>query len=152
MIFMDLLVEKIHNGTVIDRIEAFSSLRVLEILNLNSKNKDSSKYRIAAVINVPSKKLGKKDILKIEGKTLSPDEVNKIALISPSATVNLIENEKVASKNTVTLPKEISKIASCPNPNCVSHNDKSISRFQNEDGNLRCRFCERVFEANELIL
>lgn len=151
---MDLLVEKIQNGTVIDRISSFSSLRVLEILNLASQSGStpSHQYRIAAVINVPSKKLGRKDILKIEGKTLNSQEVNKIALLCPNATVNLIENSKVTSKKQVELPQEISKIALCPNPNCVSHSDKSISKFVGEDKKFRCHFCERVFLANELIL
>jgi aspartate carbamoyltransferase regulatory subunit len=151
---MDLLVEKIQNGTVIDRIEAFGSLRVLEILGLTQANglKPSHQHRIAAVMNVPSKKLGKKDILKIEGKILSGEEVDKIALVSPKATVNLIEGGKVSSKRQVELPKEISKIASCPNPTCASNGSRQISKFKNEGGKLRCHFCERVFEANELII
>ncbi|MFH0927728.1 MAG: aspartate carbamoyltransferase regulatory subunit [Candidatus Micrarchaeota archaeon] len=151
---MDLLVEKISQGTVIDRIDAFSSLRVLEILGLapSGGQAPAHQYRIAAVINVPSKKMGKKDILKIEGKTLSKDEADKIALISPQATINLVEDSKVSSKTKVSLPKEIFQIASCPNPNCISHNNKPISKFQNEGGKLRCHFCEMVFEANELIL
>jgi len=151
---MDLLVEKIQNGTVIDRISAFSSLRVLEILNLTTQEgiPPAHQFRIAAVINVPSKKMGKKDILKIEGKTLTKEEVNKIALICPQATVNLISNSKVESKTTVSLPKEITKIAACPNPNCVANSDKSISRFTNEHSSLRCHFCERVFSAHELLI
>jgi len=149
---MDLLVERIHNGTVIDRIAPFNSIRVLEILNLNSGQTESHKYRIAAVINVPSKKSGRKDILKIEGKILSAREVNKIALVSPKAVVNIIENEKVISKKSVELPKEISGLAFCPNPNCVSHCNKSVCRFKAGGGKFRCHFCERVFDANELIL
>lgn len=147
---MDLLVEKIRNGTVIDRISAFSSSRVLEILRLSSE--PNPNFRIVSLINVPSKKTGKKDVLKIEGKILSPEEVNKIALICPSATVNIIENFKVISKSAVSLPSEISKIASCPNPNCVANSGRVFSRFTNENSAFRCRFCERVFLAHELIL
>jgi len=151
---MSLLVEKIIKGSVIDRLEVFSSLRVLEILGLSQKNSPESvhKYRIVALINVPSKKMGRKDILKIDGHLINSSEANKISLICPNATVNIIENAKVISKKNVQLPKEICSIALCPNPNCISFNNKLISKFTTENKKLRCHFCERVFEAHELIL
>ena len=97
---MPLLIERIQEGTVIDRIQAFRGIRVLEILKLippNSKQGEM-KARIALVINVPSHHMGRKDILKIEGRELQPAEVNKIALIAPQARLNLIRDGKVAKK------------------------------------------------------
>ncbi len=151
---MGLLVEKITEGSVIDRLEVFSSLRVLEILGLSQKNSNGSVHnsKIVALMNVPSKKMGRKDILKIAGHLIDSSEANKISLICPNATVNIIKNSKIISKENVQLPKEIHAIALCPNPNCISFNNKLISKFTTENKKLRCHFCERVFEAHELIL
>lgn len=160
---MPLLVERIEHGTVIDRIEAFAGIRVLEILKLvpsNAQGKEAQaagskqeiSNRIALVINVPSKHMGRKDILKIEGREIKANEVNKIALVAPRARLNLIRAGKVVQKTDVKLPPRLEDIAACPNPACISRAEKNASIFATENGRLRCIYCERLFSTYELIV
>ena len=82
----ELYVKKIKNGTVIDHISAGYALDVLKILNIKGKESNT----VGVVMNVQSKNIEKKDMVKIEGRELKPEEVDKIALISPNATINII--------------------------------------------------------------
>ena len=113
----ELIVSKIRNGTVIDHIPAGTALQVLNILGITGREG----YRVALVMNVDSKKLGKKDIVKVENRELKSEEVNKIALIAPTATINIIRDYKVIEKVKVRLPDMIENIIKCPNPICVSN-------------------------------
>ncbi len=112
-----LMVRKIEAGTVIDHIPAGRALDVLRILGITGKEG----YTVAVVINVPSKKLGKKDIVKIEWIELSQDQVDRIAIVAPSATINLIRNWKVVKKRRVELEDKLVSILKCPNPNCITN-------------------------------
>jgi aspartate carbamoyltransferase regulatory subunit len=107
---MPLIVEKIENGTVIDHIPAGLGLKVLDILKIDR----SYEARVALMMNVPSKKVGKKDIVKVEGKLLDDKSVNKIALVAPNATLNIIKNSNVVEKKIVQLPKELRGALSVP--------------------------------------
>ncbi len=110
---MPLKVEKISEGTVIDHIKAGAGTRVLSILsNAYPLNKMA-----ALIINAPSKKFGRKDIVKIEGKMVSQEMANLIALVSPGATVNIVKGGEVEKKYDVVLPKEVKEYGKCPNPN-----------------------------------
>ncbi len=171
---MPLLVERIEQGTVIDRIEAFAGIHVLEILKLvpsnqaarqseASGNEKSSRspaspakpdlaHRVALVINVPSRHMGRKDILKIEGREIKPVEANKIALIAPRARLNVIRAGKVVQKVDVKLPSKLEDIAACPNPSCISRLEREASVFSAEKGRLRCAYCERLFSTYELVV
>ena len=155
---MQLLVENLENGTVIDRIGAFRGIEVLRILQLvppegkMDPETSGADTRIALVINVPSKRIGRKDILKIEGRRLGTQEVNRIALICPQARLNIIENGKVVEKKDVKLPRELVGVARCPNPRCISNESRVDGHFAVEPEGIRCRYCERRFHANELVL
>jgi aspartate carbamoyltransferase regulatory subunit len=86
--------EKIQYGTVIDHITAGKGTKVIEALDLHRGDKT-----VSMMMNVKSKKLGKKDIVKIEGVHLNPKEIaSKISSIAPKATVNLIKDSKVLNK------------------------------------------------------
>lgn len=111
------IIRKIREGTVIDHIPAGRALKVLGVLGLTGEEG----MMIALIMNVPSQKLGKKDLVKIEGKFLDPREIDKIALIAPSATINVIEDYKVVSKWKVTLPDTIRNLIKCPNPSCITN-------------------------------
>ena len=115
-----LLVRKIREGTVIDHIPAGSALDVIRILGINVKNGD----RVAIIINTDSEKYGKKDIVKIEKRELTMDEVNIIALIAPNATINIIRNYRVVRKEKVKIPDHVENIVRCSNPNCISNLDR----------------------------
>ncbi|HDD31507.1 MAG TPA: aspartate carbamoyltransferase regulatory subunit [Thermococcus litoralis] len=141
----ELKVSAINKGTVIDHIPAGRGLKVLEILNLSE---DST---ILVAINVRSRKLGRKDIIKVEGKILNEEEVNKIALIAPTATVNIIENWEVTEKRKVEIPDEIIGIIECANPNCITHYEKVKPKFKvvsKKPLKLKCHYCERTMEED----
>ncbi len=106
-------------------------------------------------MNVPSKRVGKKDIVKIENKTLGKEEVNKIALIAPHATWNVIKDFKVTKKNEIELPKTLEGILKCPNPKCVTNMNEPVkSKFKVEEKEpvkLRCVYCERLFGLEDVL-
>lgn len=146
-----LLVRRIREGTVIDHIDAGKALLVLKALGITGREGNV----ITVAMNVPSVKLGKKDIIKIENRLLAVDETNKIALIAPRATINIVGEYRVKEKRRVELPDLLIGVFSCPNPSCVSNAEKSIaSRIEvidREKQKLRCWYCGRMLEANELI-
>ena len=95
-----ILVRKIREGTVIDHIPAGKAFTVLRILGLMSKP-DS---RLAIIVNTDSRKLGRKDIIKVEGRFIKGELINKIALIAPNATINIIKDFKIIEKFRSTFP------------------------------------------------
>src|SRR3989304_6798178 len=103
----DIKVEKIREGTVIDHITSGQALNVLRILGIT---KDYPTTAVTVAMNVPSRKGGRKDIVKIEGRELKSDEVGKITLISPNATINIIRSMEVFSKMKVSLPGVIDSV------------------------------------------
>jgi aspartate carbamoyltransferase regulatory subunit len=140
-------VDKIEMGTVVDHIKAGKASKVMRLLEIG----ENYPHRVAIVLNVPSKKTKTKDILKIEGKLVSDESANLIALVSPGATVNIIKGSKIEKKYEVSLPKEVRGIARCPNPNCITI-EVARTYFAKEDGeSYRCHFCERLFKAEELV-
>ncbi len=141
-----ITVEKISNGTVIDHIAGGMGRKVLSLLGIE----ENYPYRVALMINVPSKKMGKKDIVKIEGIFVSEEKADIIALVSPHATVNIIKNEKVEKKFNAELPEKIST-GKCPNPNCITNSERGVEEFRKENGMYRCVFCERLFRGQELV-
>ena len=118
----DLTVRRIKNGTVIDHIDEGKGLQVLDALDINAGKGDV----ITIALNVPSGKLKKKDIIKVESKFLEQDDTNKLAVISPSATVNIIKNYQLIEKRRVSLPNEIERIFRCSNPDCVTNSKEHI--------------------------
>ncbi len=142
-----LKVDTIEQGTVIDHIKAGKGEKVLRMLGID----EDYTYRVALVMNVSSKEKGKKDIVKIEGKEVSERNANKIALISPSATINIIKNEKVIKKFKVELPKDLTDAGKCPNPNCITNHEVSIQMFKLEKDRYRCHYCERSATPEELV-
>lgn len=144
---MPLMVEKISEGTVIDHIKAGAGTRVLSILS----NAYPLSKVAALIINAPSKKHGRKDIVKIEGVFLDEKTANRVSLIAPEATINIIRNSKVVEKRRVRMPKIISGILKCPNPRCITNIERAETAFLAVDGShLRCRHCERLFSPEEL--
>ncbi len=137
-----LKVQKIENGTVIDHVDAGKAWEVVKLLGI-----EEYAGTVTLLSNVYSKTKGKKDIIKIENKQLSKRDVNKIALVSSHASVNLIKNFAVKEKFNVELPAEVSGILKCTNPVCVTHFEPCETRFaveSKEPLTLRCAYCERV--------
>ena len=146
---MPLAVQKIEDGTVIDHISAGAGSRVMHLL--------SSHYPLsgvaALIMNAPSRKYGRKDIVKLEGVFLDEKTVNVITLLAPNATLNIIKGGKLVDKHHVEMPLAISGIIRCPNPKCITNAERSetsFSKWKGGDGLLRCRHCERIFRPEEL--
>jgi len=137
-----LKITPIKQGTVIDHINPGFAIKVLHILKIHEKTSSV----VSVAMNVKSK-IGKKDIVKVENRELDTKELDKIAMISPKATINIIRDYEVVKKHKVKLPKEIVGIVRCSNPTCVSNYNEPIkSRFKilNKDPpEIICYYCER---------
>ena len=147
-----LYVRKIKNGTVIDHIPAGRALTVLRILGISGKEG----LRVAIVMNVESSRLGLKDIVKIEGKYLNEEDVNKISLIAPLATVNVIKDYEVVKKFKVKPPKVVEGIIRCPNPTCISRKSREPikPKFKLVSTNpikLQCIYCGSIISEDEIV-
>lgn len=148
---VDMKVKKIKNGTVIDHIAAGQALNVLKILGIT---KGYPTTTVTVAMNVPSGKLAFKDIVKVEGRELEAEELDKISLIAPDATINIIRDYEVVEKKTVSLPQILEGVLECDNPNCITHFEAVKSRFVVEEKNpikLRCVYCERSMDEEGVV-
>lgn len=148
----ELVVRRISDGTVIDHISAGRALKVLSILGITGEEG----YMVSLVMNVYSKKLGKKDIVKFEGRELSSEEVNKISLVAPTATINIIRNYEVVEKRKVELPERVEGIIRCVNPNCVTNAPREAVRpifkvLSREPLKLACEYCGEYLTEEDVI-
>jgi aspartate carbamoyltransferase regulatory subunit len=145
-----LRVSKIKDGTVIDHITAGHALNVLKILGIT----DHVSGVVTVGMNVPSKTLGLKDMVKIEGRELKSEEVDKIALLAPHASINIIRNYKVVDKQRVRLPNIIHEAVKCANPACISNSKEPVkSTFyveSKEPLRLRCHYCGYILEKEDI--
>ena len=144
----ELMVRRIKEGTVIDHIDEGKGIQVLDALRIDGK--DGSLITIA--LNVPSGKSKKKDIIKVENKFLKDDDTNKIAVIAPKATINIIKNYKLIEKRRVALPNEIDRIFRCSNPDCITNSTEHIESIMDlidkEKMILKCRYCARILDVS----
>lgn len=139
-----LSVAAIENGTVIDHIPAGQGMRIVRLFKLADHKKI-----VTLGLNLPSQSLGYKDLIKVEGKEISEEEANQIALFAPKATINIIRNFHIEKKFVVTIPKVICKILLCPNQKCITNYEQVTTSFSvNHYGqkvSLQCNYCERGF-------
>lgn len=146
----NLIVRRIKDGTVIDHIEGGKGLKVLEALGIDGK--DGNVITIA--LNVPSGKYNKKDIIKVENRYLQDYDTNKLAMISPTATINIIKDYKLTEKRRVSLPSKIEKIFRCSNPDCITNSREdidSVMEVVDKTGRvLKCKYCTRILDVNQL--
>ncbi|WP_425449442.1 aspartate carbamoyltransferase regulatory subunit [Dethiothermospora halolimnae] len=134
-----LTVNSIKKGIVIDHITSGKGLKIFEKLEL-----DKADFPVVLLMNVESNELGKKDIIKIQ------DEIDldftMLGLIDPSITINVIKDDKIVEKKSVSLPGEIKGLIKCENPRCVSNHDiYAIPTFSLVDKNTakyKCSFCD----------
>lgn len=146
-----LLVRRIKDGTVIDHIEAGKALLVLHALAITGKEGNV----ITVAMNVPSSKHGKKDIIKVENRYLETSETNKLALIAPHATINIIKDYKLVEKRKIQLPESIVGIFKCSNLKCITNSGEDIKSkidvIDKEKMVLKCRYCSRTLLIEELV-
>ncbi|UCB61081.1 MAG: aspartate carbamoyltransferase regulatory subunit [Candidatus Bathyarchaeota archaeon] len=146
-----LLVSKIKDGTVIDHITGGHALDVVKILGITGRTKGA----VLIAMHVPSKRLQTKDIVKVEGRELKPKEVDKIALLAPQASINIIRDYQVAEKQHVKLPKVIRGTVTCGNPACISNSNEPVQpKFyvqSQEPLMMKCHYCSFLMEKQDIL-
>jgi aspartate carbamoyltransferase regulatory subunit len=146
-----LKVEKIRRGTVIDHVPVGRAFKVLKILKISS----DPGVTVGIAIHVKSKKMGLKDVVKIEDRILDSSELNKIALIAEGATITIVEDYDTIKKFVVKLPNIITGILKCSNERCVSNMEGSIkpsfTLISKDPLTIKCHYCEREMETDEII-
>lgn len=137
----ELRVSKIQNGTVIDHVRAGEALHVLAIIGIDGSGGEA----VSLGMNVPSDRMGKKDIVKVEGRELSQSEVDVLSLIAPDATINIIREYEVTEKHRVERPKEVAGVLECPNANCITNAGEPVmTRFAVLSDGVRCEYCDTI--------
>ena len=142
----DVKVTPIKNGTVIDHITPGMALHVLKIIGIPDTGVQST---VSVLMRVPSHKEKWKDIVKVEDRELDKSQVDKIALIAPNATINIIRNFNVVEKHHVEAPREVVGLVRCENPSCITNQPREPvkSRFtvvRHTPLELRCHYCDRI--------
>tara|TARA_Y100000588_G_scaffold133129_1_gene146006 strand:- start:6056 stop:6523 length:468 start_codon:yes stop_codon:yes gene_type:complete len=145
-------VTAIRNGTVVDHIPSGNALRVIRMLRIDVTRSTP----VSMVMNVPSDKLGKKDVLKIEDRELNQEELDRLALIAPAASIAIIRNHAVAEKLRVELAGELVNIAMCSFSNCITKNEREplperLKVVTQDPLEVRCYYCGRGQDIEELI-
>jgi aspartate carbamoyltransferase regulatory subunit len=144
----ELKVSAIENGTVIDHIPSASVFQVIKILNLTEYTN-----QLLIATNLDSRKMGKKGIIKVSNKFFKSDEINKIALVAPSATLIIIKDFEIIEKKQVEVPDYAENIVKCFNPNCITNNEEIITKFtviDKKELKLRCHYCEKITARNNI--
>jgi aspartate carbamoyltransferase regulatory subunit len=145
-------VTAIRNGTVVDHIPSGNAMQVIRILRINTDRATP----VSLVMNVPSDKLGRKDVLKIEDRELDQEDLDRLALIAPEASIAIIRNHAVAEKMNVELADDLLNIAKCTFSNCITKNHREplpqrMKVVSREPLEVRCYYCGRGQEVDELI-
>ena len=145
-------VTAICNGTAIDHIPSGHALQVLKMLRLDVGRSNP----ISLVMNVPSGKMGRKDVLKIEDRELNQEELDRLALIAPKASVAIIRNYHVAEKRTIELGTELINIVRCSFSNCITKNPREplphkLKIISAEPMKIRCFYCEKNQNIDEIV-
>ena len=142
-----LQITSIKNGFMLDHIKAGMGVKIFRYLHL-----DKLGNQVALIINADSKKMGKKDIIKIE----NIEEINYtvLGLLSPGITINEVRNEVIVSKIKPELPEQIQNILLCENPNCITSQEKYIPHNftldDREKGSYKCEYCEQIINPSEV--
>lgn len=143
-----LSVTAIKEGTVIDHIPSGSLFSVIAILGL-----DQLDNLITFGNSLESKKLGKKGIIKVSEVFFSTEEINKIALIAPTAKLNIIRDFEVVEKVKVEIPERVQGIIKCVNPKCITNSEVVTTRFtvvSKDPIQLKCHYCEKITSRENL--
>ena len=138
----------IENGINIDHIPHGNAWYVMKILNLFNANSQTG-----VGLNLPSKKLGVKDLVKIENRILTQNEIDAISLFCVGSTLSVMKDFVVTEKTILQLPEQINDIIVCPNKRCVSHQYKSrFKTFVNHKNvtSVQCHYCEKEFLLEEI--
>lgn len=134
-------IDSIKNGVVIDHITAGCGMKIYDLLGL-----DSLDCSVAIIKNVGSKKLGKKDIIKIDADI--PINFDAIGYVAPDTTINIIRNGELVNKHTIDMPQTLTNVIKCKNPRCITSVEQDLQHiFKLSDSErkiYRCIYCESI--------
>ena len=132
-------IDSIKNGIVIDHITAGKGMEIYKLLGL-----DSLDCSVALIKNVASRKMGKKDIIKIDSDFDVDTDI--LGFVDPDVTVNIIKDGTTAEKKTIGLPERLTNVLTCKNPRCISATEQElpqIFKLTDRDRRVyRCLYCE----------
>ena len=132
-------IDSIENGVVIDHISAGCGMKLYELLGL-----DALDVSVAIIKNVTSKKMGKKDIIKIDADI--PVSLDVIGFIDPGATVNIIKDGVLIEKKEIEMPERLENVIKCKNPRCITSCEQEINHVfvltDRKHKVYRCLYCE----------
>ena len=134
-------VAAIKNGTVIDHIPAEKTYQVANLLELKARTNP-----VTIGYNYPSKKIGKKGIIKVSDKYFTNEEISRLSVVAPNVVLNIIKDYEVVEKKTVETPDELRGIVRCNNPKCITNNEPMQTVFNVVDKNLgilKCHYCDK---------
>lgn len=141
-----LTINSINKGIVIDHIKAGHGHLLYQMLDL-----DKADYSVALIMNATSKKMGKKDIIKIEN--VIDLDLRVLGFVDETITVNVIDDQKIIKKINVELPETVEDILKCKNPRCISTSERNIvHKFEliDRDEKLyRCVYCDHIFNMED---
>ncbi|MBZ9688992.1 aspartate carbamoyltransferase regulatory subunit [Clostridium estertheticum] len=134
-------INSIKRGIVIDHIKAGVGIKIFKYLGL-----DNADYTVALIMNATSKKLGRKDIIKIENEIDIDFAV--LGFIDPNITINIISGEEIENKVKLKLPEKIEHVIKCDNPRCITSVEQEILHSfylaDREKGEYRCIYCDEI--------
>lgn len=137
-----LYIDSISKGIVIDHIRPGLGLRIFQYLEL-----DKADFTVALIMNAPSKKCGKKDLIKIENNI--DLDLRVLGFIDPNLTINIIKDESIVEKIELSLPENVEGVIECKNPRCITSTEKNIMhRFtlvDRKDGSYKCEYCDHIY-------
>ena len=144
----ELAVAALKHGTVIDHIPSSAVFKAVKVLGL-----ENTPHAVTVGMNLESARLGKKGIIKVSEIEFDIDTLNRIALIAPSAVINVIRDYDVVEKRPVALPDTIVGIVKCANPKCITNNEPMTTKFdvieREPEVTIKCRYCNHSVPGSE---
>lgn len=143
-------VAAIKNGTVIDHIPAQKTYQVANLLELQTLDTP-----VTIGYNYPSKKIGRKGIIKVSDKFFTDEEISRLSVVAPNVVLNIIKEYEVVEKKKVETPDELRGIVKCNNPKCITNNEPMQTVFNvvdKEHGILKCHYCDKEQDINNVEL
>lgn len=141
-----LNIDSIQNGIVIDHIQAGKGMRIYELLEL-----DKLDCCVALIKNARSSKMGRKDIIKIEGDLAINFDV--LVFIDNNITVCTIKNGELVKKENIVLPRRIKNVVKCKNPRCITSTEENLDQIfvlcDEKAHRYRCLYCEQAYKSHE---
>ena len=135
---------RMQDGTVIDHLPVGTAARALVILGLPRDGP------VTVGMNVPSRRMGRKDIIRVEGLALRKSETDRLALLGPRVSVSIVRGGAVSSKQRLEVPERLTGVLRCANPTCITNHERILAAFDRVSAagetplRLRCAYCERL--------